>query len=126
VEQGAGLEFIERNVFVAAQLRVTSYLDVGCGFGFGLDMATRIFGWDAIGLDPGALAAAGRDMLGVRIKDDLLSSLVLRCHRRTEVAEHIADRMPLSEVRAGSPPQAPSFFPRRMRDTLIPNRMGIC
>ena len=103
VEQGAGLEFLARSVFVAAQLPVVNYLDVGCGFGFGLDMAKRIFGWNAIGLDPGALAAAGRDMLGVTIKDELLSSLegTYDAIVATEVLEHIAHPHAfLSEVHA--------------------------
>jgi SAM-dependent methyltransferase len=103
VEQGAGLEFLARSVFVAAQLPVVNYLDVGCGFGFGLDMAKRIFGWNAIGLDPGALATAGRDMLGVTIKDELLSSLegTYDAIVATEVLEHIAHPHAfLSEVHA--------------------------
>jgi SAM-dependent methyltransferase len=74
VEQGASIEFLARSVFVAAQKpAVRNYLDVGCGFGFGPDMATRIFGWNALGLDPGPLAAAGREMLGIRIESDQLS-----------------------------------------------------
>jgi cyclopropane fatty-acyl-phospholipid synthase-like methyltransferase len=74
VEQGAGIETLARSVFVAAREPVRNYLDIGCGFGFGPDMATRIFGWDAIGLDPGPIAAAGREMLGVRIETDLLTT----------------------------------------------------
>jgi cyclopropane fatty-acyl-phospholipid synthase-like methyltransferase len=74
VEQGAGIETLARAVFVAAQEPVRNYLDIGCGFGFGPDMATRIFGWDAVGLDPGPIAAAGREMLGVRIETDLLTT----------------------------------------------------
>jgi 2-polyprenyl-3-methyl-5-hydroxy-6-metoxy-1,4-benzoquinol methylase len=74
VEQSAGIETLARSVFVAAQEPVRNYLDIGCGFGFGPDMATRIFGWDAVGLDPGPIAAAGREMLGVRIETDLLTT----------------------------------------------------
>jgi SAM-dependent methyltransferase len=74
VEQGAGIETLARSVFVAAQEPVRNYLDIGCGFGFGPDMATRIFGWDAVGLDPGPIAAAGREMLGIRIETDLLTT----------------------------------------------------
>jgi Methyltransferase domain len=73
VEQGAGLELFARAVFVASRRPVRTYLDIGCGFGFGPDMATRIFGWDALGLDPGPLAAAGRDILGVKIESDILT-----------------------------------------------------
>jgi 2-polyprenyl-3-methyl-5-hydroxy-6-metoxy-1,4-benzoquinol methylase len=97
VEQGAGMEFLARSVFVAAQRPVKNYLDIGCGFGFGPDMATRIFGWNALGIDPGALAAAGREMLGVRIDSDLLSpekSLAGAPYDAIvgmEVIEHIAE-----------------------------------
>jgi SAM-dependent methyltransferase len=74
VEQGASIEFLSQAIFVAAQIPVRSYLDVGCGFGFGPDMATRIFGWNAVGLDPGPLAAAGREVLGIRIEGDALTA----------------------------------------------------
>jgi SAM-dependent methyltransferase len=73
VEQGAGLEIFARAVFIASRRPVRNYLDVGCGFGFGPDMACRIYGWNALGLDPGPLATAGRAMLGVRIESDSLT-----------------------------------------------------
>jgi hypothetical protein len=73
VEQGASLEFFARAVCVASRKPVRSYLDVGCGFGFGPDMASRMFGWDALGIDPGPLAAAGREMLGVTIASHSLT-----------------------------------------------------
>jgi 2-polyprenyl-3-methyl-5-hydroxy-6-metoxy-1,4-benzoquinol methylase len=94
VEQGAGFDTLARAVFIAAQKPAKSYLDIGCGFGFSVDMATRIFGWNAIGLDPGALAAAGREMLGIRIESDSAVTDatapydVIVC---MEVLEHIAD-----------------------------------
>jgi SAM-dependent methyltransferase len=74
VEQGAGIETLARSVFTAAREPVRNYLDIGCGFGFGPDMATRIFGWDAAGLDPGPMAIAGREMLGIRVESDRLTS----------------------------------------------------
>jgi SAM-dependent methyltransferase len=94
VEQGAGFDTFARTVYVAAQKPVKTYLDIGCGFGFGIDMATRIFGWDATGLDPGGLAAAGRETLGIKIESD--SDLTdATTHYdvivATEVLEHIAD-----------------------------------
>lgn len=74
VEQGAGIETLARSIFVAAKEPVQNYLDIGCGFGFGPDMATRIFGWDAVGLDPGPMAIAGREMLGIRVESDQLTA----------------------------------------------------
>jgi SAM-dependent methyltransferase len=97
VEQGAGIEFLARSLFVAAQKPVRNYLDVGCGFGFGPDMASRILGWDALGLDPGPLADAGREMLGIRIESDHLSAGVTLSGApydsivALEVIEHVAD-----------------------------------
>jgi SAM-dependent methyltransferase len=94
VEQGAGFDTFARAVCIAGQKPAKSYLDIGCGFGFGVDMATRIFGWNAIGLDPGAMAAAGRKMLGIRIESDSAVTDatapydVIVC---MEVLEHIAD-----------------------------------
>ena len=37
----------------------TLTLDIGCGFWFGPDMAARIFGRNALGIDPGPMAGAG-------------------------------------------------------------------
>ena len=68
------METLARSIFVAAQQPVRNYLDIGCGFGFGPDMATRIFGWNSVGLDPGPLAAAGREMLGITVETDLLTT----------------------------------------------------
>ena len=94
VEQGAGFDTLARAVFIAGQKPARSYLDIGCGFGFSVDMATRIFGWNAIGLDPGALAAAGREMLGIRIESDSAVTDATAPYDAIvcmEVLEHIAD-----------------------------------
>ena len=74
VEQGAGFDTFARTVFVAAQKPVRNFLDVGCGFGFGVDMASRMYGWNAVGIDPGPLAAAGQKMLGIRLDRGALSA----------------------------------------------------
>jgi SAM-dependent methyltransferase len=104
VEQGARLDFLARSIFVAAQAPVRNYLDIGCGFGFGPDMATRIFGWNAVGLDPGALAAAGRNMLDVGIESEILTAETRLADApfdaivAMEVIEHIVE--PHSFIRA--------------------------
>ena len=55
VQQGAGIWLITRPL---AQLRnapaSSCYMEVGCGFGFGLDYAIRTKGWDGRGIDPPA------------------------------------------------------------------------
>ncbi|MCA3311669.1 MAG: class I SAM-dependent methyltransferase [Roseomonas sp.] len=49
------------------------YLEIGCGFGLGLDIARRSLGWDGIGIDPSPFAAAGRKVLGLPIEQRLFS-----------------------------------------------------
>jgi SAM-dependent methyltransferase len=69
VEQGAGLDTIVLPAMIAhRQGRIRRYLEVGCGFGFGLDFAGRVLGWTAHGFDPSPLAGAGRECLGVDIE----------------------------------------------------------
>jgi SAM-dependent methyltransferase len=103
-EQNAGLSFLARSLFVVAQAKVRSYLDVGCGFGFSLDMATRMFGWNASGIDPGPFAALGREMLDVSICDQPLAvdtnvgDAPYDAIVATEVIEHITQ--PQEFVRA--------------------------
>jgi SAM-dependent methyltransferase len=72
LQQGAGLSVITRPL---AQLRRppgSAYLEIGCGFGFGLDFATCAKGFVGIGLDPGRVAALGREQLGLDIEQRLL------------------------------------------------------
>ena len=45
-------------------------LEVGCGFGFGLDVARRVLGWEVEGFDSSPFAAAGRDALALPITLD--------------------------------------------------------
>lgn len=49
------------------------YLDVGCGFGFSLDIVRRLAGCDVVGIEPAHYGRAGRDLLGVPILPDVLS-----------------------------------------------------
>src|SRR3984957_12621032 len=67
LQQGAGLSLITRPL---AQLRApagSAYVEVGCGFGFGLDYARHAKGWTGHGIDPGGISRLGQDMLGVTI-----------------------------------------------------------
>ncbi len=67
LQQGAGLSLITRPL---AQLRAPAgsvYVEVGCGFGFGLDYARHAKGWTGRGIDPGGISRLGQDMLGVTI-----------------------------------------------------------
>ena len=44
------------------------FLDIGCGYGFALDLARFAWGWQGIGVDPSNLACRGREELGVDIR----------------------------------------------------------
>ncbi|MGI4809570.1 MAG: class I SAM-dependent methyltransferase [Janthinobacterium lividum] len=94
LEQNASLHHQTRLLF--GREGATSVLDVGCGFGFGVDLATEVLGWRAVGVDPSPAAAAGRVQLGADIRVDYLSAateLGAPFDRvvASEVLEHVAD-----------------------------------
>lgn len=68
IEQGAGLDTLVLPAFIARPRSPKRYLEVGCGFGFGLDFARRMFGWEVCGIDPSYCARQGQRMLGVPIE----------------------------------------------------------
>jgi SAM-dependent methyltransferase len=74
-----------------------SLLDVGCGFGFAVNFASHVLGWDAVGVEPSPYGKAGAELLGVKIYHRSLED-VSELRGRTfdvvlssEVLEHIAD-----------------------------------
>jgi 2-polyprenyl-3-methyl-5-hydroxy-6-metoxy-1,4-benzoquinol methylase len=110
VQQGAGVSLITRPL---AQLRRppgTTYMEVGCGYGFGLDFALNTKGWTGIGIDPAPLAALGRDALGLPIelrylRDDDESRGTIDVVMGSEVIEHVT---------------SPKAFVRTLRAMLKP------
>lgn len=91
------------------------FLEIGCGFGFGLDFAIRTRGWRGTGIDPSPLAAAGRIQLGVPIESRFFGSLEqdvaagaaggADCIMASEVLEHMADpRSFIAMLRRGLAP----------------------
>jgi SAM-dependent methyltransferase len=103
LQQGAGLSLITRPL---AQLRApagSAYVEVGCGFGFGLDYARHAKGWAGHGIDPGAISRLGQDMLGVTIHrrylQDSEPTLEATCDvvMASETIEHV--RSPKTFVR---------------------------
>ncbi len=85
----------------------TRYLEIGCGFGLGLDFARRGLGWVVEGLDPSPFAAEGRRQLALPIAsrylrpDDPLGSDFDVVHA-SEVLEHVPDPQALLRTLRGA------------------------
>lgn len=83
------------------------YVEIGCGFGFGLDAAAHAMGWQARGMDPAALSEVGRRMLGLDITPAYFDPTTVAdgsCDvvMATEVLEHLPDPLTfLREIRRG-------------------------
>ena len=98
VEAGAGLESIFGYIAGAPTRRAeTSFLDVGAGYGFAVDIARHAFGWDAIGIEPSTYGRAGAAALDLPILPGLLTADGPLAGRRfdivhaSEVIEHVLD-----------------------------------
>ena len=110
VQQGAGIGLITRPLAQAAAARGSSYMEVGCGYGFGLDFALNSRGWNGVGIDPAPLAAVGREALGVAIE--------LRYLRDDDEARGTIDVVMASETIEHVP--SPAAFIRTLRAMLRP------
>jgi len=95
VEVNAGIWPIIRTIARLPFGPGAKYLEIGCGFGFGLDYAITERGWKGRGIDPSPFAAAGRIALELPIEgryfqpDEALGTdadIILA----SEVLEHIA------------------------------------
>jgi len=67
VEQGAGVDIMLGPLSCVPRERVRTFLEIGCGFGFGVDFAQRQLGWTARGIDPSFFATEGRRLLGANL-----------------------------------------------------------
>ena len=67
LQQGAGLSLITRPLAQVHAPAGSTYVEVGCGFGFGLDYANHAKKWNGKGIDPAGISRLGQDMLGVSI-----------------------------------------------------------
>lgn len=67
VESNASISTLGSLVLSALSNRQPGrFLDVGCGFGFSVDIARRLAGWDCIGVEPSAYGRIGAKILGYR------------------------------------------------------------
>lgn len=96
LESTAGLGAIAGLLVRAGRAADSSMLDVGCGYGFALDLGSFLFGWRGVGLDPSVAAARGRVDLGLDIRSGYLdtafdSDEVFDVVFASEVLEHVPD-----------------------------------
>src|SRR4030095_13535602 len=68
VEHTAAIEVIANTLARVDAPRGARLLDLGCGFGFGLDLGEQLFGWRGLGLDPSPAARLGAEELGLDIR----------------------------------------------------------
>lgn len=64
LEVGAGLDAMIAPLAWAEPEKVSSYLEVGGGYGFSVDFASRALGWRARNIDPSFIAGVGAKDLG--------------------------------------------------------------
>ena len=103
LEQNAGIHHMTGVLFRLDDPGLDSLLDVGCGFGYPVDLAAKVLGWRAVGVDPADNAAAGARLLRADLRQEYLTeasalgepfSLVMG----SEVIEHIPDPYPFTAL----------------------------
>jgi 2-polyprenyl-3-methyl-5-hydroxy-6-metoxy-1,4-benzoquinol methylase len=96
IEHVARVEAIADILVQVDAPRGARMLDVGCGYGFGIDIAQFLFGWKGVGLDPSIAAQRGREELGLDIRPGTMDECIERdeCFDvvfASEVLEHLPD-----------------------------------
>lgn len=97
LEVGAGLDAMTAPLAWAARDEVGTFLEVGGGYGFSVDFASRELGWKAANIDPSFLARTGAADLGHTHYSDYLTpdhKLADQSFDRvltSEVIEHVKD-----------------------------------
>ena len=94
IQHGAGLVAITRLLGRIARKPGTRCLEIGCGYGFGLDFARHAMGWTCLGIDPSPMARVGAADLGLDIVDGYFPDALPDAApwdviAATEVIEHV-------------------------------------
>lgn len=75
VEGGVGVDAIALALGRVRPDAVRRFLDVGCYYGIGVHLGRRLFGWDAVGVEPSGAGRRGAAELGVDIRTGRLGEL---------------------------------------------------
>ncbi|BCP55757.1 hypothetical protein K32_43740 [Kaistia sp. 32K] len=98
VEFNGAIDLVARNLLrvIPDGSGTGRLLDIGCGFGFGMDAIRSIAGWEVRGYEPSHYGKLGREQLGLDIVSDFAaknngSSALFDIVHCSEVIEHIND-----------------------------------
>lgn len=96
VEHVCAIEVLEAMLARIGRQRGARMLDIGCGYGFALDLGRALHGWQGIGLDPSIAAERGRVELGLDIRSGTLDDAFAEGETfgvifASEVLEHVPD-----------------------------------
>jgi hypothetical protein len=135
VQQGAGIWPIVGPLMRVPRGPGARVLEIGGGYGFGLDFCTRARGWRGEGYDPSLLSAFGREELGLTVHQGYFGSENLRDGPwdvliATEVIEHVVippEFLGLARAALGetgilllTTPDAEWIAPETSADRLLP------
>lgn len=96
VESGAGIATIAEALTLLDPSSVSQFLDVGCNYGFAMDLGRFLYGWEVLGVEPSHAGARGAVELDLDIRQEYLTAtsevgdgfdLILA----SEVVEHVTD-----------------------------------
>jgi len=102
IESGVGLGTIAAALSYVKPSEISSFLDVGCNYGFALDLARSVYGWEVVGIEPSLAGRRGRAELDLDIREGYLREDTDLGSRfdvvlSSEVLEHVLD--PLAFLR---------------------------